>query len=211
MNQAREGVSGMSSHNNRLNSGTGKGKRVVKVLVAPETEMLSRVGVGIGFEGEPLTAIAPDEARTIALRIQRDDPALARALRDTAAAVDQVLAHPERPEGLLPVRPIITGPAALRDWTRRHREAFRDAYRAAPSGGVVWATPTTESLDDPPRAEATDVLSREAATEALARLNLDGTADPPQPGMFYVIASRESGRFQGTFVGMLPVPGPQGN
>jgi hypothetical protein len=33
--------------------------------------------VGIGFEGEPLTAIAPDEARTIALRLAGDDPALA--------------------------------------------------------------------------------------------------------------------------------------
>lgn len=198
----------MSGRDNSLNS--GKGKRVVKVLVVPDTETLSRVGVGIGFEGESLTPIAPDEARTIALRFAADDPALARALCDTAAVVDQVLAHPEKPEAALPVRPRITGPAALRDWTRRHREAFRDAYRAAPPGGVVWATPTTESLDDPPTAGATEVLSRETATEALARLNMDGTADPPGPGLFYVIASRESGRFQGTFVGMLPVPGPQG-
>ncbi len=199
----------MSARDNGLNS--GKGKRVVRVLVTPETETLSRVGVGIGFEGEPLTALAPDEARTIALRVAGDDPALARALCDTAAAVDQVLARPEKPEGVLPVRPKITGPAALRDWARRHREAFRDTYRAAPPGGVVWATPTTESLDDPPTAGATEVTNREAATAALARLDMDGTEDPPPPGMFYVIASRESGRFKGTFVGLLPAPVPQGN
>jgi hypothetical protein len=54
-------------------------------------------------------------------------------------------------------------------------------------------------------------MDRGAATAALARLNMDGTNDPPPPGMFYVIASRESGRFKGTFVGMLPIPGPQDN
>jgi hypothetical protein len=199
----------MSGRDNRPNSGAGKGKRVVRVLVVPESPTLSRVGVGIGFEGESLTALAPDEARTISLRFAGDDPALARALRDTAAAVDQVLAHPEKPEGVLPVRPKVTGPEALRDWTRRHREAFRNAYRAAPPGGVVVAEPATESLDDPPTPEMTEVMDREAATAALARLNMDGTDDPPPPGMFYVIASREAGRFQGTFVGMLPIPGPQ--
>ena len=199
----------MSGRNNRPNSGTGKGKRVVRVLVVPESPTLSRVGVGIGFEGESLTALAPDEARTLALRFAADDPALARALRDTAAAVDHVLAHPEKPEGVLPVGPKVTGPEALRDWTRRHRETLRKAYRAAPPGGVVVAEPVTESLDDPPRPETTGVMDREAATAALDRLNMDGINDPPQPGMFYVIASRESGRFTGTFVGMLPIPGPQ--
>jgi hypothetical protein len=73
------------------------------------------------------------------------------------------------------------------------------------------AEPVTESLDDPPRPETTGVMDRGAATAALARLNMDGINDPPQPGMFYVIASRESGRFKGTFVGMLPIPGPQDN
>ncbi len=49
-----------SARDNGLNS--GKGKRVVRVLATPETEALSRVGVGLGVEGEPLTALAPAEA-----------------------------------------------------------------------------------------------------------------------------------------------------
>jgi hypothetical protein len=108
----------------------------------------------------------------------------------------------------------VAGPEALRDWVSRHSDAFRSAYREAvragwAAGTVVLATPATESLDDPPAgfalrgpADARRVLAAALPSPGLAL----GVAPP---GMFYVIATCTCGKFQGTFVGLLPSPGPE--
>jgi hypothetical protein len=101
------------------------------------------------------------------------------------------------------------GPYALEEWVWRFRAAFRSAYRHHP-GKVIWAMPRTESLKDPPL--GFDIVTREEAHQRLKSLRAfrDGTGleGPPRGGMFYVVASRAEGRFRGTFIGMLPVPGP---
>jgi hypothetical protein len=203
----------MSRHNRERRKGKGKGKRLVQVAVVPLTPSTSAIGVSIRREGDDGPAvIAPDEARTIACQIEEGDPGTAAALRDTARAVEQALADPGMPAGALPVWPKITGPHALRDWAERYRKEFRAVYREAVRAGwgagtVVIATPATESLDDPP--PGFDLKSRADARRLLGPVKMGGSLDdPPNPGMFYVVATKASGRFQGTFVGMLPVPGP---
>jgi hypothetical protein len=121
--------------------------------------------------------------------------------------------RPGMPDGALPLAPTSTGPEALRDWVSRHSDAFRSTYREAvragwAAGTVVVATPATESLDDPPAgfalggpADARRVLAAALPSPGLAL----GVAPP---GMFYVVATCAGGRFRGTFVGLLPSPGP---
>jgi hypothetical protein len=121
--------------------------------------------------------------------------------------------RPGMPDAALPLAPTSTGPEALRDWAGRHIGAFRLAYREAVRAGwaastLVVATPATESLDDPPAgfalrgpADARRLLGAVLPSPRLAV----GVAPP---GMFYVIATGNCGRFQGTFVGLLPSPGP---
>jgi hypothetical protein len=105
-----------------------------------------------------------------------------------------------------------SGPEALLEWVRRWRDLFKAGYRQALAEGylpdvVVWAMPRTASLEDPPL--GFDLLRRD---EARRKVNwqlpcVRGTLDdPPNPGMFYIVASRAEGRFKGTLVAMLPVP-----
>jgi hypothetical protein len=90
------------------------------------------------------------------------------------------------------------------------RAAYRDGLAAGyPPDVVVMATPRTESIEDPP--VGWDILRRDEARALLTRhppacrVDLDA---PPPPGHFYVVASRAAGRLKGTFVGLIPVPGP---
>jgi hypothetical protein len=106
----------------------------------------------------------------------------------------------------------LRGPGLLEAWVRKHYRVIQSFYREAASGSrdpkiVVWITPRTEELRDPPvgadwysRREAQDILDQKlpALRGALA--------DPPLAGRFYVVASRSAGRFQGSVVGMVPIP-----
>jgi hypothetical protein len=228
----------MSRESRRRREGKKRGKRYARLaLVTTFPDPEPKVGVEVGW-GKPgdanitVTAeghenagvVPPDEARTLADLYAGDDPGVARQLRKAAGDVDRVLAHPDT-KHLKAVPSVITGPRALLEWVGRHRDLFRLAYRTCPPGSVLWAMPQTESLDDPPVTTAAlgdtglglisstlQVLSREEATEELARVGMsDSTRGAAPPGYFYVVASRTEGRFQGTFVGCLSLPGPENN
>jgi hypothetical protein len=96
----------------------------------------------------------------------------------------------------------VTGPEALRDWTRRHREHFQAAYRKAGGGHVILSTPRTESLDDPPGECSFCGLD-------VANAIIQAVALPPNRaagrGRFLLVSTCEQGRFKGTFVGELPI------
>jgi hypothetical protein len=186
--------------------------RIVKIGIVPETPTRSRLGVSIARAGDTPVVIAADEARTLACGMEDEDPQTAAKLRSAADDVEKVLHKPQLVGQVRMVEPKITGPDALRDWVRRYRDLFRGAFRSGLEQGsgkdvVVWAAPPAESLDDPPagfkivpRAEARRLLDTELKS---LRGSLDDRAGA---GLFYVLASREGGRFKGTFVGMLPVP-----
>jgi hypothetical protein len=178
------------------------------VGVQADTPTHSRLGVCIGREGEAgKTVIAPDEARTIAAELEDTDPEAAKQLRETADALPGVLAE-IRAHGFSVslVGPRITGPEALQDWVKRWRQRFRAGYQEAMASGypadvVVWATPCTESLDDPPI--GFDLRGPTEARERLARFLPNVKALVAPPGAFHVVASRAEGRFKGTYMGIL--------
>jgi hypothetical protein len=163
----------------------------------------------VGREGDAQgIVLAPDEARTMALNLEQEDPTTAANLREVAQFVEESV---RAGVGLKPspgvelVAPRITGPAALRDWTQRYPQHFQAAYRVVGGNGcVVLVTPATESLDDPPTEfrHTTDDI----ASALLVQWNMNPIPSA-SPGHFYVIASCRAGRFQGTFLGMLPIPG----
>jgi hypothetical protein len=105
-----------------------------------------------------------------------------------------------------------TGPEGLTEWVRRHSLWFRAVYRVALDQGydpdtVVWGTPRSEDVDDPP--EAFDLLSRSKARTDFATVGAaDGFDDPAPAGMFLVVATRKDGRLKGTSIVYLPVPAP---
>jgi hypothetical protein len=121
--------------------------------------------------------------------------------------------RPGMPDGALPLAPTSTGPEALRDWVSRHSDAFRSAYREAVRSGwaaatVVVATPVTESLDDPPCGFALRDPADAPRLLAAGRRSPRLAVGVAPPGMFHVVATCKGGRFRGTFVGLLPSPGP---
>jgi hypothetical protein len=168
------------------------------------TSSTSGLGVCISRGDGGQTVIAPDEARTIACTIEDEDSEAATKLRHYAGEVEKIFANPKRPAGMVPVPPKITGAEALRYWTMRYRTHFAAAYRQAGiEDAVILASPQTESLDDPP----TDFryASLTVANEILKTVHARPEG-PPHPGQFYVLATRSEGRFEGSFLGMMPAP-----
>jgi hypothetical protein len=193
------------------------GKRTCLIGIVPDRPDHCWIGVLIRRgEGDKGTVIAPDEARTIALDIEDGDPKVAAQLRELADGVEGILKGVVKGKkfpglrGASVVRPKITGPEALRDWVQRWRRQFQNAYAHARTAGwhpavVMVATPQTESLDDPP----TNIRNFDpgAANGLLAKVKLPPDVRDTPPDGFYVIATRGDGRFQGTFVGILPTAG----
>jgi hypothetical protein len=146
--------------------------------------------------------VAPDEARTIAFQLEDEDPSAACQLLELAHAVEELL--PQMTAGTVLVAPKITEGDALAAWAERHRKYFRAAYRQAGGNGVViMSSPGTQSLDDPP--SLLRHMSMAVANAVLQSLHMRPEG-PPKHGHFYVIATCEKGRFQGTCVAMLAVP-----
>jgi hypothetical protein len=185
------------------------GKRTVKLGIVPHTPTHNYVGVMIERGDSGGTVIAPDEARTIALQFDDDDPGLAAELRRLADMAEELVRLPRVQaigDGVSIVPPKITGPHALQDWVRRWAETFREAYKRFRDAGVplpfvVWATPYTESLDDPP--EQFDAHDPDRSRERLAILKMTKKNWDTMPDNFYVVASRSHGRFKGTLVAIL--------
>jgi hypothetical protein len=66
-----------------------------------------------------------------------------------------------------------------------------------------------ESLDDPPTGG--QLCPRHMARRSVRRAYPESEwilDDPPNPGHFYLLATREAGRFNGTVIMMLPISGP---
>jgi hypothetical protein len=177
------------------------------MAIVPRTPSRSALGVMIGFEGEGKgTVIAPDEARTIALEIEGSDPGVAAEMRKYADEVESCVRGEKSshfpPGGLEIVGPKLTGPEALRDWSQRYRKHFQAAYRKAGQGQVLLATPRTQSLDDAPAVFSFCGLD-------VANAIIQAIALPPNRaagrGRFLLVSTCEQGRFQGTFVGELPI------
>jgi hypothetical protein len=109
------------------------------------------------------------------------------------------------------------GPSTLRPleyWAIRWGDRFQAAYLRAlteghPPGVVVWATPRTESLDDPP--VAFEFLPRDEARLRADRQKAGAGAplgEAAAPGMFYTVAHRTDGWLRGTFINMMQAPEP---
>src|SRR5262249_485327 len=173
----------MSKHRrDRRRPGGGEGDREVNFGIVPESPTCSRVGVAISRGGKVKTVIASDEARTLAEELKDADPRASAALKEVAAGVDEMVQKQQLrghaiPGQILPVRPKITGPEALRSWTNRFRDLARAAFREARRQGasadvVVWAMPLTESLDDEPR--GFELLSQTKARQRLDGVGLTG-------------------------------------
>ena len=200
----------MSRHNRERRQRNKGPRRTVSVGIEADTPTHSRMGVCIGWEGDEAgkTVIAPDEARTMAAKLEGVDPDTARKLRTVADGLPHVLAAMrEQGYGVSLVDPKITGPHALGEWLERWREQVRAGYREAlaagyPANSVVWATPLTESLDDPP--VSFNLHSPAEAREMLNKVSSKpGDSMTPLPGSFFVVASRAEGRFKGTYTGVL--------
>jgi hypothetical protein len=193
------------------------GKRTCQIGIVPDTPTHAWIGVLIRRgEGDKGIVIPPDEARTLALEIEDDDPEVAVQLRELADGVEGIFKGVVKGKAFLAlrgasiVRPKITGPHALRDWVQRWRRKFQDAYKSALAAGwhravVMVAHPETESLDDPPARIRN--FDPGAANGLLTKVKLKPDVQDTPPDGFYVIATRGEGRFQGTFVGILPAAG----
>jgi hypothetical protein len=180
-------------------------QRHVSLGVEPLSPDKATVGVLLGWgESDPVGLVPVDEARTLACTWAEENPDLAARLREVADAVDAFLASPQGSLGAVPASPKFTGAHALKEWVARYHKHFQAAYRQAGGGyAVVLATPGTESLDDPP--PDFRHLGPAAADAFLAAVRMSPVG-PPDACCFHLIASRQEGRFRGTFVGMLPVP-----
>jgi hypothetical protein len=192
-------------------------ERRVAVGIVPHRPNHSYIGVMIetGPEKKPTsqTVIAPDEARTLAEK--EENPHIAQCLRRIADFIEkESRREPFLAKGTLIIPPKITGPEALNYWAERHHARIQSVYRTAVQNGssadsVVWVMPTTDSLDDPPlAAELCRLNDARDRVERIPTMEPGSLDDPPRPGYFYVVASREAGRFKGTIVAMLPIPGP---
>jgi hypothetical protein len=102
----------------------------------------------------------------------------------------------------------------LEYWVLRWGNRFQAAYgrgltEGHPPGVVVWATPWTESLDDPP--VEFDFLPRDEARLRADRLNacVRLLEEPAGAGMFYHVASRADGWLKGTVITMMQAPEPR--
>jgi hypothetical protein len=181
-------------------------KRNCSILVTALTPTTSAIGVQIWTDSDTgKVTIAPDEARTIALRIEGDDPEAAADLCKAAMLCETMIAKSTDESSVIPARPAITGANALADWVRRHRLHFRAAYKQAGKDAVIIAHPATESLDDPPgELWKTDL---EGASNVLRQVHLR-SATQAAAGRFNVMATCGQGRFCGTFLGELPVDEP---
>jgi hypothetical protein len=184
----------------------------VKIGVVPVSPKHRQIGVMLRRGPDSEVVVAPDEARTIAADIEDEDPDTATRLREVAKAVEEFVRKGLPPGGgsVAVVRPKITGPEALLDWVWRWWRDFQRAYQSAraqgwPATTVVAATPTTQSLDDPPAAFH---FFRPAEVNAiLVTLNLGPQSRNVPPDAFFVLATCAGGRFQGAFAGILPASG----
>ena len=109
----------------------------------------------------------------------------------------------------------VEGPAALGVWVMLNRQIFREAYKTALDRGMnptiaIFGTPDGESVYRVP-----DELCPVALEDLLKAVPLNATmfrscvqnliATNVPPGYFRVVASKEKGRFQGTFTALLAV------
>ena len=105
--------------------------------------------------------------------------------------------------------PELPGPEGLKRWTLSFPEHWASAYRAArklrqPADIVVSSTPHNDRTSTPPR--SLHILTRAEAARMVPRLAAS-LSQPAEKGMFYVMATKRFGRLQGSFLGMLSVPG----
>jgi hypothetical protein len=203
----------MSRYRREKKRGGDEGDRTVKLGVEVDTPTHSYIGVMISRGDNGKTVIAPDEARTMAVQIEDEDPATAVLLRKYADAAEFCVKKDglrDKGTEVSVVPPKITGPHALGEWVGRYRNTLRGAYQEAVSHGlpfdvVVFVTPTTESLDAEPQPVDIKFLTPAEANELLAHVHMKPSRFENPPGAFYVLASRSEGRFKGTFQGILSV------
>jgi hypothetical protein len=101
------------------------------------------------------------------------------------------------------------GPIGLQEWVLSFPEHWKAGYQAAmkmgyPEDCVLMATPHNDKIDKPP--EAFKVYTRAELAKALPTM-AESLSTPPNPGTFYVCPSKSNGKYQGTVVAMLRVPG----
>lgn len=117
----------------------------------------------------------------------------------------------QRPERQGAPDPGPSGAPGLQRWVLNHVPHWQSFYREArrrgwPADIIVSATPNDDRVDVPPDHFAPiPRVNRGTITSRVTTLR--GSFDrPPGPGLFYVLASKSTGRLKGSFVGMLSVP-----
>jgi hypothetical protein len=101
------------------------------------------------------------------------------------------------------------GPTGLQEWILSFPDHWKAGYQAAmkmgyPQDCVLVATPHNDKINKPP--EAFQVYTRAELSKALPTM-AGSLSTPANVGTFYVCPSKSNGKYQGTVVAMLPVPG----
>jgi hypothetical protein len=193
---------------------------IVAIVPGSPTGFGIAMSRGKGDRVRDREVMAPDEARVLAeeMEVEGEDPEAVAGLRELAGRLPELMADAQAKVGgrCRIVPPRWTGPVALGHWIIYHRRLFQAAFRKAirrgiaPDDVLIWGTPETDSMDDPPSGLV--IVDKrhwdvpEDAPTAVAELFEKTRANRPRPGYFDILGSRQLGRFQGTFHGMMPIP-----